>query len=273
MCKGSDRDEIDATLRIVAKIINGDATTGLCLETSSDEFHGFFRVGWREVIKHDPIHTTDGEDTIEFIEVTNFYLDLQVLALRFEILVTTVDGVFDASREIDVIVLEENHVKESDAMVDAATDLDGSLLQHTHPRCGLARIEDAGMSAFETLNVLMRHRGDARHTLHDIQHEALGLEEALHLARDNHGDVSRFDVGTIIDKDLYLHGRVKTMEYLLGDFHTSQDAFLLDEEFALAHSISGDATEGGMVTITDVFGKGQVDKPIYKGRLSPRPPC
>ena len=68
----------------------------------------------------------------------------------------------------------------------------------------------------------------------------------------------------ILNIDLHLHGRVKAVEHLLGDFHSGKDALLLDEEFALAHLFSGDAAKGGMVSVTDVLGKGQVDESVVE---------
>ena len=52
------------------------------------------------------------------------------------------------------------------------------------------------------------------------------------------------------------------MKHFLGYFHTGQDAVFLDEQPRLAHGIFGNATQGGMVTIADVFGKRQVDEPV-----------
>ena len=52
------------------------------------------------------------------------------------------------------------------------------------------------------------------------------------------------------------------MEHLLGNLDTSQDAVLLNQKVRLTHRILGDATECGMVTVTDIFSKRQVNKPV-----------
>ena len=90
---------------------------------------------------------------------------------------TTVDGIRDASCKIHVVILEQDHVEETDTMVHTTTYLHGLLFEHTHARGGLAGVEYAGVGTLQALHILVGHRGDTTHTLHDVQHEALRLQQ------------------------------------------------------------------------------------------------
>ena len=172
----------------------------------------------------------------------------------------------DASTEIDVVVLEQYHVEESDAVVHASAYLHGFLLQHTHAWRRLAGIEDTclGAGIDECLLIFVRHCGDATHALQDIEHQALRLQKALHLALDAHHDVAGLDVSTILDINLDLHFGVEAVEHLLGNLYSSKDAFFLDKELAFAHFCLRNATQRRVVAVTDILGKGQVYQPVVK---------
>ena len=91
-----------------------------------DDLHGLGSIFGCEVVEHDAIHAF-GQCLIEFLEVAYLHLDLEVLALLLAILLGTADGIVDAAREIDMVVLEQNHIKKTDAMVATTTDLDSLL--------------------------------------------------------------------------------------------------------------------------------------------------
>ena len=204
------------------------------------------------------------EYLLEFIERAHLDLNLQLEALLLEILVATVDGIGDAAGEVDMVVLEQDHVEESDAVVTATADLHGLLLEHTHAWGGLAGIEHTGAGALEALHVSVSHGGDAAHTLHDIEHEALCLQQGAHASADNHGDIALLHAAAVAHQHFHLHLRVETAEHLLGHFHASQDAILLDEQMATAHGILWDAAERGMVAVADILGKRQVNQSVDK---------
>ncbi len=76
--------------------------------------------------------------------------------------------------------------------------------------------------------------------------------------------ISWFHVCAVGDVDFHLHGGVKPMKYLLGHFHSGNDTFLLDEQFAFSSLCLGDAAQGGVVSVADVLGKCQVDEPVVE---------
>ena len=74
-----------------------------------------------------------------------------------------------------MIVLEQNHVKQADAVVAATSDLDSFLLENAHAGSGLACVEHSGLKALEALGIAGGGCGHAAHALHDVEHQALGL--------------------------------------------------------------------------------------------------
>ena len=141
-----------------------------------------------------------------------------------------VNSIDDAAGKIDVVVLEQNHIEESDAVVTATTNLHGLLLQHAQAWCGLAGVQHTGLGTLQQLHILVGHGGNTTHTLHDIQHQSLGLEQRTNLTRYHHGDVALFNMCAVRHQHLDLHIGVETMEHFLGNLYTCQNTVLLDEQ-------------------------------------------
>ena len=114
---------------------------------------------------------------LQLVKRAYLNLNLQVESLLFQVSMTAVNGVGNTTGKVHVVVLQEYHVEQADAMVRATADLDGLLLEHTHTRSGLAGIEHTGASALQTLHILIGHGGNTTHALHDIQHQTLGLKQ------------------------------------------------------------------------------------------------
>ena len=176
---------------------------------------------------------------------------------------TTVDGVIDTASKIDVIVLEENHIEETDTMVHTTTNLHCLLLQHTETWSSLTGVEDVSLGTFKALYIHSGHGSNTAHTLHDVEHETLSLKQRTGLALYDHSDVALLHVGTILQQNLYLHGRIEACEHLLSHFYTSQNAIFLDEQMALTHGVLWNATQGCVVAITDILSKCQVYQLVF----------
>ena len=159
-----------------------------------------------------------------------------------------------------MVVLEQYHVKQPDAVVTAATNLDGFLLEHAHAGSGLASVENAGLEALEALCIAGCGCCHAAHALHDIEHQALGLQQGANTPRNDKGNVAGLDMGTVANHDLHLQLGVKFLKHAARDSHASQDALFLDDEALATHLVGGDAAQGGSVAVTDVLGKRQIDQ-------------
>ena len=166
MGQGTKGDEIDTCLGIRNHRVESDATRRFSLGTTSHELDGLLRIFGREVVEHDAVATL-GKSFLQFLPIAHLTLYLEILVMILAVLLGTADGVVDASAEVDVIVLKENHVEETNAVVHAATNLHSLLLEHTHTRGGLTGVEHAGLGACidERLLIFVGHRGDAAHAL------------------------------------------------------------------------------------------------------------
>ena len=258
------RNEVDTLLGIVADGIEGDAATGLRLIATGNDIDGLLGIGHGEIVEHDTVDTTMIQHLLEFLEGTNLNLNLQVETFLFEIGVTTVDGIDNTSGKVDMIVLQQNHIEKTDAVVASATNLNSLLLQHAHARSSFAGVEHAGLGALQMLYILVGHGGNTTHALHDVEHKTLGLQQGASLTGNNHGYVALLDTGTILHQHLDLHVGVETMEHLLGNLDASQDAVFLDEQMALAHGILRNTAQSGVVAVTNIFSERQVDESVYK---------
>ena len=205
-----------------------------------------------------------GEHLVDFVERAGFDFDFEVEAVGFLIGRTTVEGLGDAAGKVHVVVFEQNHVEEADAVVGAAADFDGFFFEHTHAGCGFAGIEHTCVCAFESFDIGGRHRGNAAHALHHVEHKTLGLQQASDFAGDNHGHVAGFHVCAVVNESFHFEGGVKAVEDFVSNSHAGQDAFFFDEQFRLAHGIFGDAAERGVVAVADVFREGKVDEPVVQ---------
>jgi len=62
-------------------------------------------------------------------------------------------------------------------MVHTSAYLDRHLFEDAHARSSLTSVEHAGVRTLEAFLILVGHGGNAAHALHDVQHQALRLEE------------------------------------------------------------------------------------------------
>ena len=108
----------------------------------------------------------------------------------------------------------------------------------------------------------MCHGGDTAHTLHNVEHQTLGLQQRLYPAFHDHGYVTRLHFRTVVDEYFHFHLRVETAEHFFGYFNAGKDAGFFNQKFGFAHCRGRDARKGGVVTIAYILGKGQVYQPV-----------
>ena len=171
----------------------------------------------------------------------------------------TSDGLGDATSEIYMVILQENHVEQADTMVHTSTDANSLLLDHTHTRCCLAGVEHMSLGAFQLLHILTGGGGDTAHALHDVEHQTLGLQQRLYLALHYEGDVALLHLCAIFDEDGHLQFWIEGLEDTACHLYAGQYAVLLDDQLALAHLRSGNATERGVIAIANVLSEGQLN--------------
>jgi hypothetical protein len=109
----------------------------------------------------------------------------------------------DSTGETYVVVLDQNSVVESEAVVGASTRTDGVLLQGAHQRCGLASVEDGDVTGGR-IDELSRERRDAGEPLNEIERRALSCQERIGSAADlSNGGAGRAQRAVaVVNRDL-----------------------------------------------------------------------
>ena len=264
MCQCSNRDVVNTTFRIVAYRVEGNTTARFGLVTTTDNLHRLLRVGHGEVIEHDTVHATTVEHLLELIEVTHLDLYLQVETFFLEVCMTAVDGVGNTAGEIHMVILQQDHVEESDTVVHTTADLHSLFLQHTHTWGGLTGIQHPCMCSFEPFHITVGHRGNTAHPLHDVQHQAFCLKQRAHLSCYDHGHIPFLHRGAITNQHLHLHVGIKASKHPLCHLHASQNAVFLNQQSTLPHCILRDAAKSGMVAISDILRKRKINQSVFQ---------
>ena len=264
MRQRTDRDEVDAALGIGAHRLEGDAAARFGLAASGDLLDRQARHFGREIVEHDAVDASGGEHLVDVLQRAHLAFDGDLLAPRREIGLGARDGPADAAGEVDVVVLQQDHVEQSHAVVLAAADLHGHLVQHAHAGRGLARVEHARTEPFEVLHVEGRLRGHAAHALHDVEQDAFGLEQRAQAPRDVERHVARPHAVAVGEDAFEPHLRIEAVQHDLGDLDAGDDALLFAEQAHAAVFVLGDAAERGVVAVADVLLDAEFDQFVYE---------
>lgn len=163
-----------------------------------------------------------------------------------------------------MVILDEYHVEEAYAMVASAADPHSLLFKHAHAGSCLACIEHLGLESGKTILIAGRLGGDTAHTLHDVEHHALGLEQGSYLSFHLKGDVAGLDMRAISDKDGHFEFGIEFLEHFACYLYTGKDPFLLDNELLASGLTLRDGGEGGVVAVADILGKCESQQVVYE---------
>ena len=128
---------------------------------------GFFG---RQVVEQQPAGAGI-QRLAQFFAGADFDFDGQAAGAR------PLDGVADAARRGDVVVLDQDGVEESHAVVGDAAGGGGHLFQEAQAGRGLARVEHAAFGARHGVGITARRGGHAAEPLEKIQRHALAFEQ------------------------------------------------------------------------------------------------
>ena len=173
----------------------------------------------------------------------------------------------DAAGKVDVVVLEQYHIEKSHAVVLAAAELDGHLVEHPHTGRGLARIEHPAVRALQQLHVCGRLSRHAAHALHDIEHDTLRLQERQDAPLHVESDVTPAHARTVLYPLVEGHAAVEPVEDHPRHFDSGDDTVLFDEQLHLPAGIRGNGGERRVVAVADVFPDGKLDELLHEGNV------
>ena len=82
----------------------------------------------------------------------------------------------------------------------------------------------------QTLHIFVGHGSDAAHALHDVEHQAFGLQQRASLARNHHGDVAFLHACSVFYEHLDLEFWIETAEHFLSHLYACEHTVFLDEK-------------------------------------------
>ena len=158
--------------------------------------------------------------------------------------------------EAEVVLLDEDRVVETGAMVAAATAADGVLLEGAQPGSRLARVEDRRAGAVDEIDERARERRHAAQSADEVDGDALSAENGARVALDLGDDRGRLrHHGSLRECRLDPRGGIERAEDGGGHGHAADDARLLELELRTAAEPVGDERLGRDVSGADVLGE------------------
>ena len=242
-----------ARLGVVAQGFEGDTTTRLGFATARNQRNRLASLLHREVVEHNSIDTSRCEHLLDILQRTHLALDWNTLALGFEVLLCSRYRLGNTPCEVDVVILQQNHIEQSDAMVLASAHLHRHLLQHAHSWCGLASVKDLGMEVGNTVGIDCGLCGNATHSLHNIEQNALGTQQRLQVALDIEGHIAHLHAVAIVQYLLELNLRVQSLGNHLCNFYARNDTLLLAQKAHTPTLLGWDTTQRGVVAISNIL--------------------
>jgi len=162
-------------------------------------------------------------------------------------------------------------------VIDASAHLDGVFFERPQTGRRLARVEDPRLRAFHGPDKAVRHGGDPRKPLEEIQGRPLSLEQGDGIALDPGQNVAGFKTPAVLDFDLEGDLGIDLGEDEPGQPDPGQDAFLLGQEHGLRVGIGRNDAFGSDVPLGDILLDGGIDDAvdrflIHEPIIGVRPP-
>ena len=140
------------------------------------------RIGIEIVDQYD-VGQSDVEHFGKLIERVDLDLDLHQMADRG---FGAGEHGADAAGDGDVVVLDQDRIVETEAVIEAAAAAHGVFLDRAQSRRGFARTDDARLGVGDLLHERRGRGGDAGHVADEIQRRALGGQNRPCIARNGH---------------------------------------------------------------------------------------
>ena len=166
-----------------------------------------------------------------------------------------------------MIILKDHHVEQTHAVVFASAQLDGDLIQHTHPRRRFARIEHFGLQPLELFHINGRLCRHAAHTLHDVEQDPFSLQQRDQSSLDVKGNISGFDPGPVLQELLEFHLRIQAPQHPPGDFNAGQNTVLFHQQFHPSALVMRNTGQRRMVAVADILPDRQLNQFIDEGNI------
>ena len=177
----ADRDVVDSAARDLGDVGEPDSTGNLDLHSA---LVAPDRLGSRlkgEVVEQDDVRL-GAKGFAELVHVLDLYLDDEIRPGNTRAL----NRDSDTARGSDVVFLDQVRVVQPGAMIANAADGSGVFLGGPQAGDGLARVEDLGLRAGDSLGIGASPRGGPGQELGEIQDRPLGCQQAAGGTRELH---------------------------------------------------------------------------------------
>src|SRR5581483_1996990 len=265
MGERADGHEVDAGLGVGAD--GGERHAAGCLElgAAGDGADRLAHLLGAHVVEEDPRRS--GFDRLEHL------LERLRLDLHREACGVAVEGgerLADAARDTDVVLLDEDAVVETGAVVRAAAAADGVLLERAEPRRRLPRVEDLRAGAVGQLDEAACERRDPAEPAEQVERDTLAAEDRAGGAGDlgkDYRDVC--DRGALLELRLERHGGVERAEDRVDDRNAADDARLLEQQLGATARVLGNERLRRGVAAAEILGESRGDDAVdvLRGQL------
>ena len=179
----ADGDSVDACLGDLPHVLESDAARRFERNDAANMLHGGLQLRRGHVVEEDEVGMR-GKSFFELGGVSNLDHD----SLRHLARADPFDRGADRCGAIDVIVLDQEHVIQADAVILAATTNHRVFIERAKSRRRFSRIENLRSRSRNGVDVTPRCGSDARRALHQVQSCALRAQQRhdrrLHLGHD-----------------------------------------------------------------------------------------
>ncbi len=167
-----------------------------------------------------------------------------------------------ATRQSDVIVLDQHTVAEIEAMIMAAATGHSVLIEDAQSGNSLARIQDYRLRSRDGVDIASSQGGDAAHALHDVQDHALAGKDDPRIMYDDCDRLSLAQANAVEDLGVAGHLRMrghgavehgKHIEDAVNTTYAGEHAVLLGEYSGRSALVHIDAGVGGGVASSAIF--------------------
>ena len=183
MRDGAGREIVDAGLRDRRSSLQRDPARGFKYQPARDHLDRRAHVLGAHVVEQRDIGAACLEHLAQLIERIDLDFDLHQMpgdSLRAG------EHGRDAARDCDVVVLDQNRVVETEAVIEAAAATHRIFLQRAQPRRGLAGAANPRACVSDQLYEGRRLGRDAGQVAEEIERGALGGEQGARIRLDGH---------------------------------------------------------------------------------------
>lgn len=252
MGQGTDRNIVDPGFGDRPHVLQGHAAGGL---EPSPTMHQAHRLGqhFNAHVVQQEARNARVERFPDVLQRSGFDLDLEggPGAPR------PPDGLRKGAGEVHVVVLDQDHVVEAEAMVGAASPGDGEFVKGAQPRGRLSGIENPGVRAGDGIDESAGQRGDSRHPPQEVEGCPFRCEDCARRALDLGQECARRHALAFLHSRRELDSRIVLAEHRSGHVQPGDDTVLFGNQMGAGPAIRGHNSSRGHIATADVLRKGE----------------